>query len=368
MKNKKPRPDSQLRLSARLRATSKGDRTFDVVASTDTLNSHGYIVEQDWVLDRYADNPVVLWNHNLSGGMFSEPEPEHALPIGFAKDVRVEDGALLATVQLVSEEANPLAEKIFRLMSEGALNAVSVGFWPGDVRYEKRDGREVEVLSKNELYEISVVPVPADPRAIAQNNARALSAFAEHSKKGSSGMDPKILAALLGLSDGAGESQIMTAARNLAADRDRLLAATGKTSVPEAIGAIEGLRASSDRCDQLSAELTRRNTSDREREAKRVIEEDGKEKVAPKSRASLLSRVKTDEDLEWLRGHVAELPKLVEIEQSRPAPSPGATAAGAGKQLSGMAKAWGLSAEDMERANRRNSGSLEMTSEEGTEG
>ena len=53
------------------------------------------------------------------------------------------------------------------------MRAVSVGFMPHSVRWEKRGDREVYVLADNELYEISVCSIPANPDCLAKMKARA---------------------------------------------------------------------------------------------------------------------------------------------------------------------------------------------------
>lgn len=147
----------------------KSKRTVRFVASTDAIDSYEDIVEQDWRLERFKANPVILFGHDSRN-----------LPVGKATSVEVieRDGRkqLEATVQLASAEANPLAEQVWNSLVEGTLRAVSVGFIPGDYRFEKRDGREVFVLSNNELHEISIVPIPANPEALAKMKAKALAA------------------------------------------------------------------------------------------------------------------------------------------------------------------------------------------------
>lgn len=150
------------RLDLSIGTLDETNRTFAVVASTDAVDSHGHVVEQDWDLRRYQANPVVLYGHR-----------HNELPIGSASDVRVEAGSLHATIRLVDGKANPLAEQVFELVRQGALRAVSVGFRPKRTRKEKRDDAEVTVLSGNELLEISVVPVPSNAETLARS-ARAL--------------------------------------------------------------------------------------------------------------------------------------------------------------------------------------------------
>ncbi len=161
-----PQPSDRAVLATemRLAGAPSEDRTMDVVASTDALDSHGTVLDQaSWDLARFIANPVVLYAHN-----------QRDLPVGFAENVRVENGALHARLRFVTAAANPLAEQVWQLVQQKALRAVSVGFFAGDAKTQKRDGRDVAVLSGNELLEISVVPVPSNPEAVAKMRARAI--------------------------------------------------------------------------------------------------------------------------------------------------------------------------------------------------
>lgn len=158
-----------------VRSVDEKARAIDVVASTASLDSHNTVLDQDWRLERYRKNPVVLWNHNrfehgplsLGGGV----RPVDFLPIGRSERVGVVNGALEARLIFASAAANPLAEQIYQLMREGVLNSVSVGFRPGTITDEKIDGREIMRLGQNELFEISVVPVPSNADAVAKSAA-----------------------------------------------------------------------------------------------------------------------------------------------------------------------------------------------------
>lgn len=151
-------PDVTKRAQLAIGTLDESTRSFDVVASSAAIDSHGEIVKQDWKLDRYAGNPVVFFGHE-----------SWDLPIGKASDVMVgADGRLQARVTLVSAAANPRAEQVMQLMKEGALKGVSVGFRPGRMDTQKVDGRDVRVLSENELLEISIVGVPANAEARAK--------------------------------------------------------------------------------------------------------------------------------------------------------------------------------------------------------
>lgn len=138
------------------------ERQADFVASTEALDADGDIVEQKWDLERYRKNPVVLFGHSSKD-----------LPIGHATNVGVKDGQLQATIVFASEKANPLAEQVWQSVQERTLRAVSVGFKPREVRQETRNDKDVYVLSDNELYEISVVPIPSNPEALTRMKALA---------------------------------------------------------------------------------------------------------------------------------------------------------------------------------------------------
>jgi HK97 family phage prohead protease len=129
-------------------------RTVDVIASTSAVDAHGEVVAQDWRLERFLSNPIILAHHD-----------SRALPVGRATRVEVIGERLELTVEFAPAEANPEAEKIWQLVRGGFLKTVSVGFVPGGERYEMRDGKEVVVLLSPELMEVSFVAIPANPEA-----------------------------------------------------------------------------------------------------------------------------------------------------------------------------------------------------------
>ncbi len=141
----------------------RGDaRECDFVASTNAVDHYGDIVEQDWILDIYKQNPIALYAHD-----------RWDLPIGQCTRCEVKSGQLECTIKFASAEANPKAEQVWKLVQEKVLRAVSVGFRSKNYRLEKRDDKEVWVLSGNTLLEISVVPIPANPDALAKSRAVA---------------------------------------------------------------------------------------------------------------------------------------------------------------------------------------------------
>lgn len=129
--------------------TVKGSGRFSVLASTATIDRQGESIDQaGWELLNYMANPVMLWAHNYGD-----------LPVGKAEKIEVDARGLVAEGVFASAEANPLAAQIQKLYEEGILNTVSVGFIP-----KERNGN---IITKAELLEISFVPVPANPEALA---------------------------------------------------------------------------------------------------------------------------------------------------------------------------------------------------------
>jgi HK97 family phage prohead protease len=139
------------------------------VASTSTIDRADDIVEQDWDLEHFRKNPVILWAHD-----------SRSMPVGRAVGVEVVDGRLMCSV--VWDEAHEVGKQVARQVREGFLSAVSVGFYPG-MQVPRRslpegDPRKADygyILSKNKLIEISVVPVPANPQALVVSRSLAQS-------------------------------------------------------------------------------------------------------------------------------------------------------------------------------------------------
>lgn len=240
-----------LSLSALATRAAGERRAIDVVASTAAEDSYGEVVAQQWKLERYLANPVVLYSHE-----------SRELPIGRAENVRVEDGKLLAT--LVLAQGTGRADEVWNLVQQGMLKGVSVGFRPHTTRWEKRDGREILVLDDNELLEISITPIPANPEALAQLRARAFGGQPAHTEN-----SMKTLFVALGLGAEADEATAVQVATQLRS----LVGATGKSTASEALGVIEGLKAKAARVDELEAEIATRKSADEKRDREALLAE-----------------------------------------------------------------------------------------------
>jgi hypothetical protein len=142
-------------------------REITFVASDESVDSYGDIVRANgWQLDRFRANPVLLFAHN-----------NHEPPIGHVPHIGVEGTELIARVRFLPKGVYERADVVWSAIEEGALRASSVGFIPTKVPNEIKDPATnawtggYEFIGQ-ELMELSVVPVPANPNALAV--ARAL--------------------------------------------------------------------------------------------------------------------------------------------------------------------------------------------------
>jgi HK97 family phage prohead protease len=136
-----------------------GARTLQFVASTEDIDRDGEVLKADgWILDNWKKNPSFCWAHQ-----YAEPT------IGKGIDVQIIDKQLVITVEFADAETYPFADTIYKLYLGGFLNAVSVGFIP--IEWEtggKKDGDPKKIYTKQELLEVSAVPVPSNPDALQQ--------------------------------------------------------------------------------------------------------------------------------------------------------------------------------------------------------
>jgi HK97 family phage prohead protease len=157
-----------------VRAVREDVREVDYVASSEAVDSHGEVLRQNWILERYLRNPVILWAHNNDWAV-------PTLPIGRAVKCLVENKQLLITPKF--SEKNPFARIVFDMIVEGMLRAGSVGFRPHKVSREDIGGVERVVCDQNELYEFSICPVGSNPDALVLSaEERMVKAIEERSK------------------------------------------------------------------------------------------------------------------------------------------------------------------------------------------
>jgi HK97 family phage prohead protease len=128
--------------------SDKEETIYTMVSSTSDMDRHGDIVIQNWVLDSFNKNPVLLDSHNYDSIV-------HIL--GKLNNNRIEDGKLKHELEFAL--MNPKGELAKKMVDGGFINASSVGFIPLEF---SNDG----VILKSELLEVSLVSVPANGNAL----------------------------------------------------------------------------------------------------------------------------------------------------------------------------------------------------------
>jgi HK97 family phage prohead protease len=152
-------------LGRAVRATDDGSRVVTFCFSDgsvdrvgDTINPHG------WQLSGFRANPVCLWAHDSSSP-----------PIGRVLRTYISAERLMGQVQFASGDIYPFADQVYRLVKNGFINSVSVGFQPIEWRFSDDDDRQFGIdFIRQELLEISVVPVPANQNALIEAAVKSL--------------------------------------------------------------------------------------------------------------------------------------------------------------------------------------------------
>ena len=123
----------------------------DVCLDQHTIRADG------WELDDYLRNPVLLFAHD-----------QNAPPVGRVTRIEKRGALLVGDTSFADAETYPFADTIYRLIKGRFLNATSVSWFPLEYKPAKDRSRPDGVdFLRQKLLEISVVPVPANPAALA---------------------------------------------------------------------------------------------------------------------------------------------------------------------------------------------------------
>jgi HK97 family phage prohead protease len=149
-----------------VKAVDVEKRQIRVLASTPDLDrDNERVLPQAFKkrLDVYKNNPVILagHQHRLDDGTPSV--------VGKAVNIWIDDAGLWAVIEFAKTK---LAEEYWHLYSNGFMKAVSIGFAPLAWRDIVEDGKRVRVIEEVELFEISLVAIPANPQALSKSQQR----------------------------------------------------------------------------------------------------------------------------------------------------------------------------------------------------
>ena len=137
-----------------------GERQYEFIASTADMDRDGEVIDvAGWDLKNFKKNPVIMFGHDY-----------RSLPIGKATKIGVKDGKLMNVVEFPPEGTYEFADTVQRLVDAGYLKTESVGFIPKkweDAEFEdEKSNKPRRTYTKQELLEISIVPVPSNPNAL----------------------------------------------------------------------------------------------------------------------------------------------------------------------------------------------------------
>lgn len=145
--------------SHKVKSIDEANYTAEFVISDESVDRYNEVIKQDgWNFENFKKNNIFMWDH--WGGNLNNI-------LGVVEQITTDviiDGikSTVARVKFDIDDETPEADpirKAWRLVKNGTLKTVSVGFIN-----HNQDGNE---LLENELIELSLVAIPANPNAIA---------------------------------------------------------------------------------------------------------------------------------------------------------------------------------------------------------
>lgn len=146
-------------ISYRAIAVDEENKTATFVMSTESIDRHGDIVDQEsWNLEHFKKNPMFFFQHRSD-----------QFPLGKWLDVWFEDDPDNEGKQRLVGEAKfrtkfEDADRAFEHVKEGDMSAVSVGFIPHRVDYD--EDKDAFILYDCELLECSLVGIGSNRDAL----------------------------------------------------------------------------------------------------------------------------------------------------------------------------------------------------------
>lgn len=139
------------------------ERTLRFIFSTEDIDRDKELIKTSgWRLDNFIKAPVILAHHNYWGE-----------PVARAETIGVNDEKqLFGDVNFPEKEISPYGDFLYKMYKGGYMFATSVGFIPN---YEKMDfgdtsnGEPRITYHEQELLEVSLVSVPANPNALVES-------------------------------------------------------------------------------------------------------------------------------------------------------------------------------------------------------
>lgn len=134
-----------------------GERQIRVRAASGKADRVGDIVDIEGIdIGNFKKNPIILWAHDHYG-----------LPV--AKAVKIsKSNALDMVFQFPTAEEYSFADTVYKLVKGKYINGVSIGARVKEAEWIKdKEGRVIgRKFTSLELLEVSIVPIPADSKAL----------------------------------------------------------------------------------------------------------------------------------------------------------------------------------------------------------
>lgn len=150
------------------KSLEEGQFTYEFVMTKQVNDRSNQVVKISGIdTDNFIKNPIVLFNHN----------PDQ--PIGRIVSMRVENDSLIGELEF--HKISLLSKEVAEMVEKGYLKTVSIGFLPlkyndNVITKENREsgdfypvGSVQRVYEEIELFECSIVTIPANPEAIRQS-------------------------------------------------------------------------------------------------------------------------------------------------------------------------------------------------------
>lgn len=145
------------RVSGIIKSIDKENHRVTVYVSTPIIDRDGEILDKDgWMFTHYKDHPVLMSSHDYR---------RLTAQIGKALNWGVDDFGLWVEFEYFVGEGNFEADWGWKLVEKGVA-AYSVGFKPLEWQDVDVNGRRVRKYTKQELWEVSQVTIPANPQAV----------------------------------------------------------------------------------------------------------------------------------------------------------------------------------------------------------
>lgn len=142
-------------LKCEARAVEGSEAAMDFIASDETLDRYDEVIKVDgWDLAAFKSNPVVVDCHDYSS---------ITRILGKSPDIHVANGQLVNRVEFCLE--NPMGALAWKMAKGGFISSQSVGFIPIEWQTGKNVDQPSRTYTKQELLEVSLVVVPANPSA-----------------------------------------------------------------------------------------------------------------------------------------------------------------------------------------------------------